>query len=102
MICDGPALNGQNLSEWESLSSVWLFATAWTVARQAPLSVRFSKQEYWVAISSSRGSSQPRDGTLVSCIAGGFFYRLNQQGSPLIKIELVNEQREDREFQERN
>ena len=27
----------------------------------------------WVAISSCRGSSQPRDGTQVSCIAGGFF-----------------------------
>ena len=27
----------------------------------------------WVAISFSRGSSQPRDGTCVSCIAGGFF-----------------------------
>ena len=27
----------------------------------------------WVAISSSRGSSQPRDGTWVSCVAGGFF-----------------------------
>ena len=27
----------------------------------------------WVAISSSRGSSRPRDGTQVSCIAGEFF-----------------------------
>ena len=27
----------------------------------------------WVAISFSRGSSQPRDWTLVPCIAGGFF-----------------------------
>ena len=27
----------------------------------------------WVAISSSRGSSQPRDWTQVFCIAGGFF-----------------------------
>ena len=27
----------------------------------------------WVAISSSRGSSQPRDWTHVSCLAGGFF-----------------------------
>ena len=27
----------------------------------------------WVAISSSRGSSQPKDQTHVSCIAGGFF-----------------------------
>jgi len=26
----------------------------------------------WLAIPFSRGSSQPRDGTLVSCIAGGF------------------------------
>ena len=27
----------------------------------------------WVAVPFSRGSSQPRDGTQVSCIAGGFF-----------------------------
>ena len=27
----------------------------------------------WVAMPSSRGSSQPREGTQVSCIAGGFF-----------------------------
>ena len=27
----------------------------------------------WVVISSSRGTSQPRDQTHVSCIAGGFF-----------------------------
>ena len=34
-------------SEWESLSHVWLFATRWTVASQAPLSMKFSRQEYW-------------------------------------------------------
>ena len=28
-------------------SRVWLFATLWTVACQAPLSMRFSRQEYW-------------------------------------------------------
>ena len=28
-------------------SCVWLFATLWTVAHQAPLSVGFSRQEYW-------------------------------------------------------
>ena len=27
--------------------SVWLFATPWTVARQAPLSMGFSRQEHW-------------------------------------------------------
>ena len=31
----------------ESLSRVWLSVTPWTVARQAPLSVGFSRQEYW-------------------------------------------------------
>ena len=30
-----------------SLSHVPLFATPWTVARQAPLSLEFSRQEYW-------------------------------------------------------
>ena len=29
------------------LSRVWLFATPWTVAHQAPLSTGFSRQEYW-------------------------------------------------------
>ena len=29
------------------LSHVWLFATPWTVAHQAPVSMEFSRQEYW-------------------------------------------------------
>ena len=29
------------------LSCVQLFATTWTVAHQAPLSMRFSRKEYW-------------------------------------------------------
>ena len=31
----------------KSLNCVWLFATLWTVAHQAPLSMGFSRQEYW-------------------------------------------------------
>ena len=31
----------------QSLSRVQLFATPWTVAREAPLSMGFSRQEYW-------------------------------------------------------
>jgi len=58
-----------------SLKCVRLLATPWSVARQAPLSVGFSRQQYWsgVAVSSSRGSSHPRDQTWVSCLAGLFF-----------------------------
>jgi len=35
------------LSEVKSLSRVLLFVTPWTVAYQAPLSMGFSRQEYW-------------------------------------------------------
>ena len=31
----------------KSLSPVRLFSTPWTVAYQAPLSIEFSRQEYW-------------------------------------------------------
>ena len=34
-------------SEVKSLSHVRLFVTPWTVAYQAPLSMGFSRQEYW-------------------------------------------------------
>ena len=33
--------------KWKSLSHVRLFVTPWTVARQDPLSMEFSRQEYW-------------------------------------------------------
>ena len=39
-VCKGPSV-------CQSLSRVWLFATPWTVAHQAPLSMGFSRQEYW-------------------------------------------------------
>ena len=43
--------------------------------RQAPLSMGILQARIleWVAMPSSRGSSQPRDWTQVSCIAGRFF-----------------------------
>ena len=57
-----------------SLSVLSNSVTPWTVAHQAPLS-RNSQARIleWVAIPSSRGASQPRDGTQLFCIAGGFF-----------------------------
>ena len=35
----------------KSLSYVRLFATTWTVPHQAPLSMGFSRQEYWSGLS---------------------------------------------------
>ena len=45
--------------------------TLWTAAHQVPLSVEFSRWEIleWVAIPFSRGSSQPRNQTHISCVS---------------------------------
>ena len=50
-------------------------ATPWTAAHQAPLSMEFSRQEYWggLPLPFSRGSSQRRNRNWVSCTAGRFF-----------------------------
>ena len=52
-----------------------LFATLWTVAHQAPLSMGISQARIlqWAAMPSSRGSSQPRDQIQLSHTAGRFF-----------------------------
>ena len=57
------------------LSLVWLFAIPWTVAHQPPLFMGILQARLleWVATPSSRGSSQLRDRTQVSCITGGYF-----------------------------
>ena len=57
------------------LSRVWLFLTSWTIARQTLLFMGIlpARILQWVIMPFSRGSSQPRDGTQVSCIAGRFF-----------------------------
>ena len=39
--------NGNSNSIFFSLVSVSLFATPWTIAQQDPLSIEFSRQEYW-------------------------------------------------------
>ena len=45
------AISFSNVWKWKvkgkSLSRVWLFATPWTAAHQAPPSMAFSRQEYW-------------------------------------------------------
>ena len=50
-------------------------AALWTVACQAPLSMGILQARIleWVVMPSFRGSSQPRNQTRVSCIAGRFF-----------------------------
>ena len=48
------AISFSNAWKWKvkvkSLSCVQLLATPWTAAFQAPLSMRFSRQEYWSGV----------------------------------------------------
>ena len=68
-------------------SHVRLFAAPWIVARQAPLSVRFSQQECWSALPSSPPGNLPNPGvepvswSCISYIAGRFF-AAEPPGSP--------------------
>ena len=57
------------------LGCVQLFETLWTVACQVPLSMGIIQTRIleWVAMPSSRGSSQSRDQIHISCIAGRLF-----------------------------
>ena len=60
------------------LNHVWLFVTPWTVAGQPPLSMEFSRQEYWNRLPFPTTGDVPNPGiepaSLVSpALLGGFF-----------------------------
>ena len=62
----------------QSLSRVQLFATPWTVAHQAPLSMEFSRQDYWSGLPLPTPGDPPGSGIrpaslAVAALAGGFF-----------------------------
>ena len=66
-------------------SHIQLFVTLWTVSCQAPLSVGFSRQEYWSGLI-SRGPSWLRDWThvsYVSCIGKWVLYHQHPLGRSL-------------------
>ena len=67
-VCDGGGL---------VTKSCPTIATPWTVAHQAPLSIGFSRQEYWSGLPfpSTGYLPQPRikPASPASCMAGGFF-----------------------------
>ena len=62
----------------KSLSHVQLFVTPWTIACQAPLSMGFSRQEYWSKLPFPPPGDLPDPGTepmslMSPALAGGFF-----------------------------
>ena len=59
-------------------SHVWLFVTLWTIVHQAPLSVEFSRQEYWSGLPCPPLGDLPYPGIepmplMSPALAGGIF-----------------------------
>ena len=78
----------------QSLSHVQLLAAAWTVARQAPLSMGFSSQEYWSGLPFPTPGDLPNPGikptSLVSsALAGRFFTTSATWGAPYPPLVLT-------------
>ena len=69
------------------LSCVQLFATPWTIACQAPLSMGRSKQEYWSGLPFPPPGNLPNTGvkpaSLVSPALASRFFTAESLGSPL-------------------
>ena len=67
-------------------SCVWLFATPWTVAHQAPLSMGFSRQEYWSGLPCSPPGDHPNPGMeskshYATCVGRRVLYHLGSHCS---------------------
>ena len=76
------AISFSNAWKWKvkvkSISHVRLFATPWTLVCQAPLSMEFSRQEYWNGLPFPSPGDLTDPGTeleslLSPALAGGFF-----------------------------
>ena len=66
-----------------ALSHARLFATPWTVARQAPLSMEFSRQEYWSGLPFPSPGDLPNPGLNSDLLHCRILYRLTYQGTAL-------------------
>ena len=72
------------ISSVQSLSCVRLFATPWTAALQAPLSMGFPRQEYWSGLPFPPPGDRPDLGiSLVSPALAGAFFTTEPPGKPI-------------------
>ena len=84
------AISFSNAWKWKvkvkSLNRVWLLATPWTAAYQAPPSMGFSRQKYWsgVPLPSPTGGKQE-----VLFLAP--FYRQGSRGSVRLNLQLASQ-----------
>ena len=69
-------------------SSVWILVIPWTVAFQVPLSMGFSRQEYWSGLPCPPPGDLPNPGiepmSLISLALAGKFFTIEPQGKSTI------------------
>ena len=86
MLCPRDLNSVGCLAVVQSLGSVQLFLTPWTVAPQAPLSVEFSRQEYWTRLPFPTPGDFPHPGikpvSLASPALAGVFFTTVLPGKP--------------------
>ena len=65
----------------QQLSCVWLFTTPWTIACQVPLSMEFSRQEYWIGLPFPTPVDLPDPGIepMPPALAGRFFTTVSHE-----------------------
>ena len=76
---------------WAALSPVWPFATPWTVARQAPLSMGFPRREYWGGLPFPSPRDHPDPG--IECMSPALQVHslpLSHLGSPYGFFSIIN------------
>ena len=65
------------------------FVTPWPVARQAPLSVGFPRQEYWIGLPFPTPGDLPNPGVKpMSPALAGRFFTTESPGKPNDSVEL--------------
>ena len=97
-ICLVTSLRADLISVWVCVRArtvmSWLFATPWTVAHQAPLSMGFSRQEYWSGLPLPSPGALPNPGvepvSLVSPVLAGLFFTTAPPGKPLNSVTLCH------------
>ena len=74
------------------LSHVCLFATPWNVARQAPLSMGFPRQEYWSGLPFPPPGDLPNPGiepsSLASPALADKFFTTEPPGKPILPYQI--------------
>ena len=93
ILKDQPLSFHVRVKKVKSLSRVRLFATPWTVTYQAPLSMGFSRQEYWSGLPCPPSGDLPNPGIKPRAPMAPTWQAhslpLSQLGKPCVNRQLV-------------